>query len=468
MKFFVALFLFVIVSTTICYGQSIQRFSAAEIRADIDTLVKYLEATHPNPYYRYPKERFYKDVQNLKTNLTGPMDLVGFYLAAEPLLAKLEDGHTDFHINKFYNSQNPFVLPYYCKLSVSNPFITCNGPYQSVTAQLPPGCEIISINNVPAKKIVTDIVNLNTGESPAFRADFGASRFSFYLEALYKANGTYHVQYKSKGIIKNTVINGIRKDVIDERLKKLEEASAGTASLFEPNFTLQLLEKDKTAIINFKSFDWDGFPNFTDSAFTVIKQKSIENLIINLIDDGGGDSDVGDAFFQFILNKPFKQYDKVLGKNSRLLKERLMEHKANKPLDPDDSALLAKVDGSFDTTFYDDISIGANPNRFNGNVYVLTNSQTYSSAADFAQCFKHYKRGMIVGGETGGLVKSYGDIVTTTLPNTHLEIAISSKLYYDAGATENDWHGVMPDKLVQPNMALAEALEIIRNANKRP
>lgn len=432
------------------------------MKEDIDTLVKYLEDTHPNPYYRYPRGKFYKDVQAVKDNLKKDLNLLDFYLVTEPLLGKLDDGHTDFHILQTYYSENPFVLPYTFNLFTYKPYIICNSVYHTISPQLPSGAEIISINNIPAQEIVNDIISLNTGENRAFRAQFGATRFDFYLEALYKANGTYTVKYKNKGIIKTTVIEGIKKDVIDKKIKNFNEPTANNTSSQE-NYSLQLLAKDKTAIINFKSFDWDGFTSFTDSAFAVIKQKGIENLIINLIDNAGGDSDVGDEFLQYILNKPFKQYDKVLEKNSELLKKRLREHKVNKTIDSSDLALLGKVNGSFDTVFYQDIVIKENPVRFNGNVYLLINLKTYSSASDFAQCFKHYKRGMIIGEETGGLIKSYGDIVSANLPHTQLGLTISSKLYYDVGASENEWHGVIPDKVVFSNMAIIKALEIIRS-----
>lgn len=433
------------------------------MRQDIDSLVKYLEEAHPNPYYRYSKEKFYKDVQSVKNSLNKNLDIVDFYLEAEPLLGKLDDGHTDFHIMKTYNNQNPFVLPYSFKLVTYKPYIICKGAYHTITSQLPTGAEIISINHIPAQKIVKNIVDLNTGENRAFRAEFGAAHFDFYLEALYKANGNYNIEYKNRGITKSTVIKGIKKDDIDARLKHFNDTAADNISSPEKNYTLELIEKGKTAVINFKSFDWNGFTRFTDSAFAVIKQKSIENLIVNLINDSGGDSDVGDEFFQYILNKPFRQYDKVLEKNSELLKQRLREHRVNKTKDSSDFALLAKTNGSFDTVFYQNVAIRENPVRFNGNVYLLINLETYSSAADFAQCFKYYKRGMIIGEETGGLIKSYGDIVSTHLPHTQLDLTISSKLYYDVGATENDWHGVIPDQVVPSNIAMTKALEIIRS-----
>ncbi|EHQ26109.1 S41 family peptidase [Mucilaginibacter paludis] len=439
------------------WGQSPEKYTPYKMRQDVDSLVKYLLETHPNPFYRYPEASFFKNVSRIKSQLDRNLNKVDFYLRIAPLLGTLDDGHTDLHIGQFYNSLNPFVLPYHVKLSTKKPFITCSGAYQGLKAELPLGAEILSINNIPALKIVNDIIDLNTGESRLFRAEFGATRFYFYLEALYRANGIYQLKYKSKGIVKAITIKGIRKTVLDDLAKRQADGKNHADRVY----ALRLLNDDQTAVIDFKSFDWNGFKNFADSAFRVIKEKHVQNLIINLIDNGGGDSDVGDALFQYLLNKPFTQYAKVIGKNSALLKQRLREHRLNKPLDSADKVLLARPNGSLDTQYVDQISIGNTPLRFNGRVILLVNIETYSSASDFAQCFKYYNRGIIIGEETGGLIKSYGDIVTTHLPNTGLELTISSKLYYNVGANENDWRGVIPDIYSSPDKALQRALDVV-------
>ncbi|RAJ80373.1 C-terminal processing protease CtpA/Prc [Chitinophaga dinghuensis] len=451
------LILFFIISIyQVAFAQSIyKKFTPQQMQEDLDTMVKFLEDTHPNPYYRYSKAQFHKDVQSVKNNIHQDLTLLDFYFLAEQLLAKLDDGHTDFHIVEDYDEINPIVLPYTFKLSDKAPYLICQGPYASFKTKIPRDAAIISINDIPAQKIVNDVINLNTGENRAFRADYGSSRFYFYLEALYKANGTYKIKYAHQSTTKTVTVKGVRQQDVE---KGKTTSSVNTVN----NYSLTILDKEKTAIIAFKNFDWEGYTTFADSAFTLIKQKGIQHLVINLIDNGGGDSDVGDDLLQYLLNQPFKQYEKVYVKNSILLKERLKVHRKDKPLDSADLAILNKPNGIIDTIQYADIPIKPNSLRFDGDVYLLVNLQTYSSAADFAQCFKHYHRGMIIGEETGGLIKSYGDIVPVQLPHTRLDMTISSALYDNIGAEENDWHGVVPDIAVPANRALQQTMDIIR------
>lgn len=92
--------------------------------------------------------------------------------------------------------------------------------------------------------------------------------------------------------------------------------------------------------------------------------------------------------------------------------------------------------------------------RFNGKVYLLTGTRTFSSAMNFAQAFKQYKIGTIIGEETGGWLVSFGDKVTTTLPVSHIPLSVSTKKFYTVGATDKDFHGVKPDIAIKADKAL--------------
>ncbi|MCJ0743819.1 S41 family peptidase [Pedobacter montanisoli] len=442
-------------------SQQLRVLTPIQMTNDVDTLVRFLEETHLNPYYKYSKENFVKDVALIKKGLTKHLTVIDFYLKIEPLLAKLQDGHTDLPVPKeLYNLQDPYELPYVFILSTKAPYIICKMSKANLPSLIPINSEIISINNMPAKRIVEDIVNLNTGETPDFRAEFGARNLSFYLENLYKTNGNYKVKYKFGSQIKLIEIEGIKQKKLSEIVNKIDlKTSKGNNE--KSNFDFEVV--NNVAIINFRKFDWNGFRKFADSAFSVIKNNKINNLIINLIDNGGGESEVGDEFLQYLLSKPFKQYNKVVIKNSQLYKARLKKNIGTKKPDKEELEFLNQKNGTVDTFYVDSNKIKENSFRYNGNVYLLVNSQTYSSAADFAQCFKYYKRGLIIGEETGGLIKSFGDIVTTHLPNSNLRFTISSTLYYNVGVDEEDFCGVIPDFYSTSDKALKKAFEIIEN-----
>ncbi len=92
----------------------------------------------------------------------------------------------------------------------------------------------------------------------------------------------------------------------------------------------------------------------------------------------------------------------------------------------------------------------ARSNRFDGNLFVLTGPMTFSTAADFAALIKDLEVGKIVGGETGGLASSYGDVFSCELPNSGLRLGISYKYFLRPGGFD-DGRGVIPDIPIDSN-----------------
>lgn len=438
------------------FGQEV--FSPRDLRNDLDSLVYHIEAAHPNPYYRYSRSRFYKDIENAKLGIRKPMTYVEFYFLAQKLVAKLEDGHIDLEmpIESFKKKQTS-AFPAQVALSINKPYIIIKENRDLQPLGIPVGTEILSINGTPSQKIVEHIVSLVTGETAAFRANYGAKYFDFYIEQLQPSNGLYKLRYLHKGkakaiSVKGSGVHSLGKNPIDTIAAETSKAP----------FKFEIVQPG-TALMTLKDFiDLEKFKPFADRSFESLKTSHTKNLIVDLRDNLGGDSDVGDYLLQYLLDKPFSQYDIVLEKNSQLLKNRLLRHRIGKPLSGSDSVLLSKRNGSVDTVKNGTDPLLNLPNRFQGSVYVLINSQTFSSAADFAQAFFHYHRGALIGEETGGLILSFGDIVSGVLPHTKMPFVISSKLYLNIGANANDWHGVIPTIPAKSQEALKKALLLIK------
>jgi len=442
------------------FGQ--QDFKATALKHDLDSMVYYLEAAHPNPYYRYSRSDFHRDIENVKQQLADGTDYISFYLMAQKLVAKLQDGHIDFEIPlKQFEKDKAKAFPFKVALSINKPYIRLQQDVKLKYGTFNKNTELISINGINGKRIVDDIVALVTGETADFRASYGSKAFSFYFDVLYPKKGSYEISYNDHG----------RKGVVkvspqDTQQAYSQQNSASKAEQKINPFTLTF-PAAKTALMKLDDFqDLEKIKFFVDSVFSDLKNKKTENLIIDLRNNLGGDSDVGDYLLQYLLFTPFRQYDRVLEKNSQLLKNRLLDHRKGKTLSPEDSTLLAKRNGTLDTIENQNEEILQLPNRFGGKVYLLVSSQTFSSAADFAQAFCYYKRGKVIGEETGGLILSFGDIVSARLPETGLPLVVSSKLYLNIGANEHDWRGVLPDIACSREKALQKALDLIEHITK--
>ena len=207
-------------------------------------------------------------------------------------------------------------------------------------------------------------------------------------------------------------------------MPKLPEHQSNLLQKKKSPLVLEFPERE-VALMKLDDFqDLEKFKVFADSSFKILKERAITHLIIDLRNNYGGDSDVGDCLLQYLLDVPFRQYNRVFAKHSRLLKDRLLAHKQGKPLSHSDSVLLLQPNGKVDTLKNEDETLLELPHRFRGKVSLLVSTATFSSAADFAQAFSFYRRGNVIGEETGGWIISFGDIVQTTLPATKLPLIV--------------------------------------------
>lgn len=459
---------FLVMGSAFCMVQAQdipKKYDPQKLKSDIDSLVKFIEDTHPDPYYRYPKDSFYSDIADVKRQINKPISTLSFYQLIEPVLVRLEDGHTDLAmpLSEFYTLYpNPLRIPVKLKFSPIKPYITYQGPIlPDLDIPIPVNGEILSINNIASQKIADDIIRMTSGESQEFRLAFGSPFLQFHLKQLYNIDSSYTVTYDSGPGIKKITLAGIRDKEFNARKPKESQAAPSQAP-----YSLRLVDSLNTAIIDFRSFeDKPSFQRFADSTFSLLKDQKVDKLIIDLRSNLGGDSEVGDEFLQYFVQSDFNQYAKVVTKYSRLQKER---YKNNANTDHNSSAyevMMNKKNGSIEIEEYPLIKRKELANRFDGQLFVLTSPFTFSSAADFTQAIHHYKLGTVVGQETGGLIVSFGDIITMHLPVTNMELTISHNLYYNMGAKETDFRGVIPDHQVEYRDALNFALNLMKLKN---
>ena len=125
---------FLVVGSAFCVVQAQdlkKKYDPQKLKSDIDSLVKFIEDTHPDPYYRYPKDSFYSDIADVKRQINKPLSTLSFYQLTEPVLVRLEDGHTDLAmpLSEFYSLYpNPFRMRVRLKFSEKKPYISYQGP----------------------------------------------------------------------------------------------------------------------------------------------------------------------------------------------------------------------------------------------------------------------------------------------------------------------------------------------------
>jgi len=441
------------------------RYSAKQLKNELDLLILSIEEVHPDPYTFVTKNSLIKEIDLLKTAMSDSMSLTAYFTLISPVISRLNDGHTGV---KFPYSEwrklNPYCFPF-------NPVINTNRTLSSGKKQqyLPENAVIKGINGIPGETIIQTLTCSISGEEEAFRISILKKSFVERFGAFFGYKEKYNIVFQ-KGPISDTItIQGLRLTDMLKAKRKNQTKVNKHANSTKPLYSFKLLDNEQTLLLTFKEFsDLTGFKSFLDSTFTLIRDKDINNLIIDVRGNGGGNSELGDELFQYISPVPFKQFGKVTTKYSdkrkafydAYRKKGFLKHLSDSKY----AKLFLHEAGSIvvenDTIL---IALRKNPLRFKGNVYLLTNIESFSSATDFAWCFKKFKMGTIIGEKTGGHIVCFGDLIYMQLPVSKLTLYISHKEFYGYGATDKERHSVLPDHEVKSDNALTYTMDLIRN-----
>ena len=170
---------------------------------------------------------------------------------------------------------------------------------------------------------------------------------------------------------------------------------------------------DKTkdiAIFSFNQCNYNKeYKTTLKNFFKDVKEANINNVAVDLRNNGGGNSSVANEFIKHLNVDKYKTWD------------------------------CAVRYGPILTYFNNDyIKNNKYDTNFDGDVFILTNNQTYSAAMDFAMLIQDNNLGKIIGEPSSNKPESYGDCLYFQLPNSKLHLSISFKKWYRIDQSKKD------------------------------
>jgi len=434
--------------TVNAFGQS-KTFSREQMAEDIDVLFSTLEKVHLDIYAVYPKQKLEQDIEKIKSELKPTEDVFYFFRKVAPLVVKLGDGHTSIP-PPFYGPEdfvNISLFPLSVKITYPDIKIFVQDDYTQAQNTIPAEAQIISINNRTADSIVQEMMNYSSGEKDFYRIDKLQQLFTPLMSALY-GDSIFDIEYLSIHEKHSVQIKAVSFNEANEIFSQQNRLAPSE------HYTFKTLPDKNIGIIEFNQFtDLDNFKVFLDSTFQSLQKENIENLIIDIRKNGGGNSSLGDELFQYISPTPFAQFGKTVVKYSDIQKQAYKTIYNQEITNPNGIEIYNE-----NTEL---IKLRENPLRYKGNIFLLISHSTFSSAASFSWAFKHFRMGTVIGEESGGMAVCFGDVLPLKLPNTELVYVCSFKKFYQYGATDDNIHGTLPDYDVKSEEALDFTIDLI-------
>jgi carboxyl-terminal processing protease len=346
-------------------------------------------------------------VRNAKSTLE-------YYNLLRELTAKLKDGHTEVYVPQELETEiysRPAISTRLIEdkvliTQVFTPTLRENG--------IEAGQEILEIDGVPIREYAEK--NVMPYQSASTKQNLDVNVYQFQL-----LSGT------SKNPVELTIKDKNGK-IFRKTLQRLPPAERRklTVSNPVPPFELKMLPGN-IAYVALNSFNDDRAAQMFEENFDDIAKS--DALIIDVRDNGGGNSTVGWKILSFLTDKP----SKIWTWYTRQYRPAFRAWERNQETFGESGESI-KPDGR---KFY------AKP------VVVLTSPRTFSAAEDFMVAYKEMKRGLTIGEPTGG---STGQPLFITLPGGGSARICTIRVKFLDG---REWigKGIQPDKLVVPTVA---------------
>ena len=368
--------------------------------ADVDYLARELPARHKNLFFKITPEKFQAGVAALKARIPK-LSRAEFLTELARLVAGVGDSHTSFTVIP----QRAFPLKLYwfnegiCVTDTSSEYAALlNGRLEAVD-----GHSVEEVARAFAGIIPHDNEAQVRDFVPRFLASsehlLGLGLIASPDEAVFSVRtangGTVSAKMKSLPLSAVKTVSWAAPAADPSRLP-LYRRTAGSA------YEYAYLPESRTLYFAYNSCrDLPGrpFAAFAEGLWDAVRENPVERLVIDLRNNGGGDSSI---------------------------------------LDP----------------FINDLAADKEINR-EGRLFVIVGRRTFSSAILNALDLRKKTKAVFYGEPTGGKPNHYGEIETLTLPHLQLKVSYSTKYFR---FVEGDEPSLTPDVLVE--LALEDHLAL--------
>jgi C-terminal processing protease CtpA/Prc len=450
------------------------KMAPAPLVEDIVLLKKILEANHPSLYWYTSKDSIDYYFNETMAGITDSLNEMEYKNRLSKLVAHIKCGHTTVRFSKAYGKvaamyrypQFPLALKVW-----DDSLVVLGSAYRNDSI-FKRGTIVTAINQRrPAQLLDTMYQYISTdGYGVNHKSQIISGNFpGWYKTILGDADSIYTIRYiDSTGVEKETMLKAY-KPVVDTSRQGRQETRGQRLTRREIR-KLNLLNKRSmlidtaaaTAFIRLTTFTGGRLKSFFRRSFKTLSKLSIQNLVIDLRENGGGNVSNSIRLTQYLADEPFKVGDTVAAisrkfEYGRYIKPTLIYWLAM------NFGARKEADGRIHYRRYERHYYAPKQNNhFNGKVYLIQGGYTFSAATMFIAQLQGQPNVKVLGEETGG--GYYGNsamhIPKITLPNSGIVVSLPMyRLVMDKERPRG--RGIMPDVMIKPSsQAIREGYDI--------
>lgn len=448
-------FVRILLCCALCNALQAQSWESTVLHRDLDSLVAYLERDMPQPYRYHDSLVFQERLAQTKQRLQGTVSSLEWFAALHYLLAGVGEGHLQIG-----QAQDPpyagFLqgtfksFPLTVRYFQGRLYVWANYSNHSHWQR---GDELYTINGYTIDQLkhrfyqhtLAD-ASIESSRDQIWQKEF-AARYFWWVEQPEQFVITYRP--KDSTALQVDTLDALTMQSMAVWAQKRQQIPQKPLGL-EALYTLQF--NGSTAILQLKNFElhrWQAYDlepeGFYAAIFQRLRRENVQQLILDLRDNKGGERSFVDAFLSYLpLRGPKTTYQTCYRHGEAPQHYRLPKR---------------------------------SPQYFRGKLCVLINGATYSSASLVAQYAQAYGGATLMGTETGSRRAGFlgGTVSKRQLPHSGTVVTIPTMLVeqhdpqlLDAPATLPMGVQALPPHYIVPTLpaALADRDELLEHALK--
>ena len=328
---------------------------------------------------------------------------------------------------------------------------------------IPPGSEILSVNGIPAKDFAKEVAKYTSTDGHNLTGKYAfleTGSLPFYVYLAYGTCDSFAVSYKDQSGIRQKILEPLDyKKCMENYRKRFIPAYVKSQG---PDYSFQYPDSSETGLLTVNTFALGGpkseghkhYAAFLDSVFNDLKHRNIQNLIVDIRENGGGNDPNDLLLYSYLTKRNFRENRSAFTLfQSVPFKKCYVEEETDEIKDLEETLReehSIQKDGKFCQNETFNALWTPKPNAFTGKVYLLISPFVASAGSLFASMVKSDEGTVVIGQEAlGGYYGHTGHIsVTYQLPNTKLQLSFSIvDLEQDVQKLPDQSHGdgIKPD-----------------------